>query len=357
MGSHPKIFLFAVIALCLFAFSPIYADDSPIFSWRKVLSEPAVGIDWSPDGNSIVFGDPDSSQVGLLNWQTGEVIWRTPFSNPNTISAYAFSARWSPDGRWIAVTSEGKLYLLDPQTGHFHAIRPSVPPKRDQPDYVLARWGSDSTALASLDSHGFIDILAVPSGKIIQTIDLGTPYSDVYSNAFDWSPDGQFFAAPIWIEPMMNPVIGFWDRSGNLLKSYTHESDTDPAPSTPCLAIYADGLPSYPYVEWAKDSRTLVAAGTFGYGICRLNSDGTVFDHPIDDNGSSIFRWSPDQRWLVGAANAGTALWFTDAANNYQTVVRQFVTVPNSFAWSPDSQHLAIGAFDALWIGTLITSS
>ncbi len=365
MDSHARKFpLFALavllITICAAPALPAAAADSGItFSWTKILSDSVIGVDWSPDGTSIILDDTDGKQIELLNWQTGAIIWQTPFSDSDISSQYAFSARWSRDGKWIAATAEGKLYLIDPQTGDLHTIDPKIPAGRKKTNYVMARWGADSTLLAALDSAGYIDILATTTGEITQTIDIdqGYGYGNFGFTAFDWSPDGQLFAASSWSSQMHNPSIDFWDRSGHLLRGYTQESETDPNPSTPCLKIYTDGLLAYPYVEWANDSRTLVAAGSFGYGVCRLNVDGTIYDHPISDNGSSIFRWSPDQRWLVGTTNAGGEyFWITDAAHSYQPIDEQVASTNiqiTSFAWSPDSQHLAVGTDHELWIGTL----
>ena len=126
MGRSLKKFSLFIVILLLCSISPVLAlqgsTDAVSFSWTKILSEPAIGIDWSPDGSSIVFGDPDSSQIGLVNWQTGEIIWRTPFPEPDDIGSGAFSARWSRDGKWIAATNAGKLYLIDPQTGYFNLL-------------------------------------------------------------------------------------------------------------------------------------------------------------------------------------------------------------------------------------------
>ncbi len=204
MSRFPKKFLLGAVMICLVWLSLTIpaAADGELFSWTKLLSEPAIGVDWSPDGQSIVFGDPDSSQVGLLNWQTGKIIWRIPFPTSNlTIDPHAFSARWSRDGKWIAATAIGKLYLIDPQTGHFNVVKPNVPSERGQPDYVLPRWGGDSTSLAVLDTNGYIDILTAATGIIRQTIDLGTRSGteDLGFTAFDWSPDGQFLQRPIGI--------------------------------------------------------------------------------------------------------------------------------------------------------------
>ncbi len=362
-SSHPaRLFLLTVTVLLISISAPplIQADDAAIhFQWTKVTDEPAIGIDWSPDGNFIIFDNSDADKIALLNWKTGAIIWRTPFPKSDFIyGTDAFSARWSPDGQWIAAATEGTIYLIDPRTGHFNGLRTRVPAGRDQPAYVLPRWGNDSNLLAVLDTNGFIDVLRPTTGEIIQTIDItsGVNWAEPNYTAFDWSPDGQLFVAAYQNLSTVREIAGFWDRNGTLLQAYTQESVTDPDPHTPCPrnanSPIADDLT---YFEWANDSRTLVVGETYGLAICRLNIDGTIDLQPLQSYGT-MFHWSPDQRWLAGAINTDPAIWIADVANNYHTVSSHPPggSQVTSFAWSPDSEHLAVGTIHELWIGTLI---
>ena len=358
MGSHPKIFLFAVIALLLLAASQIYAADEVSFSWTKVLSEPAIGIDWSPSGDSIIFGDQQTSQIAMLNWHTGKIAWRTSFPNPSEFSALPFFVRWSPDGKSVAVTEKGDLYLIEPQAGELKALIANTD-SQDKPIYVNVRWSPDSNSVAALNWDGAMDIFSIKTGKIAQTIDIAGEMrgAGLRYSGFDWSPDGKLFAAPRDIDgaAIETTAMGFWDRDGNLLKAYSRESQTDTVPSQAC-SVYGDLLQSSDDIEWANDSRTLAVAGMWGYGVCRLNIDGTVDDRHISDYPISTLRWSPDQKWLVGALNTFGDLWITAIANNYQTKEMQpdpRISEIDALAWSPDSQHLAVGNTHELWIGTL----
>ncbi|HVU13161.1 MAG TPA: WD40 repeat domain-containing protein [Phototrophicaceae bacterium] len=342
--------------------TPIPASPTPVLdggitvSWTKILTGFALGVDWSPDGASVVLDDLERQQIDLINWQTGALIWQTPFP----LSAMygqaiptAFSARWSRDGHWIAATAAGKLYLIEPATGKIIPFQPALPPGRGQPVYVLARWGTDSVFLAVLDNYGYIDVLATTTGKITQTITLtDSSYADI--SAFDWNPDGQRFAAAYLKAPLNTDSVGFWDRQGNLLKAYTQESLTDSAPATPCTQnasdLTAGGFSDF---EWARDNQTLAVGLTNGLTICTLNNDGTITDQDLPLRGAT-FHWSPDQRWLAGASSKQSAIWIADPAQAYQTVLVQPPgdSTVNSVAWSPDSQQLAVGTTHQLWIGT-----
>ncbi|MBK8022479.1 MAG: hypothetical protein IPK19_13890 [Chloroflexi bacterium] len=255
------------------------------------------------------------------------------------------------------MTNSRSVYVINAQFGNSHALSISVPAERDQPAYTRPRWGNDLISLAVLDTNGFIDIVNSKTGEIIQTISLtgGTRYADLEITAFDWSPDGQFLVAPHLRSPMTAETIGFWTSSGNIVEGYTQDNVTDLSPQTPCPR-HADSpvADHVTFLEWANDSRTLVVGLTYGLAVCRLQLDGTIDVHELQSYGTS-FHWSPDQRWLAGAINTDTSVWIADVANRYQTVSVQppHGSAVNSFAWSPDSEHLAVGTRRELWIGTL----
>ncbi|MBK9745913.1 MAG: hypothetical protein IPO91_03965 [Chloroflexi bacterium] len=360
MGSSVKLHMTTVALLVVFALTDIRLDAATplIMTWTKLLAEPAVSVEWSPNGESIFFGNSDINQVNLLNWRTSEVIWQTPFPESNLAQVpHDYSARWSQDGNWIAVTNNWSVYVIDAQTGNYHPLSISAPSERDQPAYTIPRWGSDSISLAVLDTNGSIDIVNSTTGEILQTISLsgGTRYSDLYISAFDWSPDGQFLAAP-FLRPSMNAeTIGFWNNTGNLVEAYTQESVTDLSPPMPCpRGVSSSVADNLTFLEWANDSRTLAVGLTYGLAVCKLHDDGTIDVRELQSYGSS-FHWSPDQHWLAGAINTATSVWIADTGNNYETVSVQPPngSAVNSFAWSPDSQHLALGTRRELWIGTL----
>jgi Tol biopolymer transport system component len=89
---------------------------------ERLLPESLAGIDptWSPDGNSILFGQPPRTDTGKVVLQTVNLQTHGVSAVPG--SQGLRSPRWSPDGRYISAGSEGragsvqKLVLFDVAT-------------------------------------------------------------------------------------------------------------------------------------------------------------------------------------------------------------------------------------------------
>ena len=358
---HPtlRIIIVSLLALLVSMDAPLEAISDPIgISWIQLTTESVVGLDWSPTGDDLVTGLRDTDEIIILNWQTSEISRR--FTFPDEALPYTFSAEWSPDGQFIA-TFAHDLYVLDPQTGQLRVLREAV----DEFGYDDVDWSPDSNAVAAIYSRGYVDIVSLESGDILQTIDIAGGEMERAENSgwlyvlFDWSPDGNLFAAPHQMQGIAGepPVMGFWDLEGNLLEDFTRENLADTMPATPCsanayLLMYALD------VQWANDSRTLAVSGGDGYGVCRLNIDGTIEQHHISDIPQDSLRWSPEQQWLAASQRASDtcALRISAVAQDYETYELQIDSEAcyiNTLAWSPDSQHLAAATDNGLWIGTL----
>jgi len=323
-------------------------------------------IEWSPVGNQIAFDNVRSKQISAVNWQTGEIEWR--ISIPDQLPDRGLSAfHWSPNGNFIAVVADGKVYVIDIQSGHPSENGISVF-EREEHTYQNVRWNSDSTSLAAIDGDGYIDIFSLESGEITQTIDFALEMrgEGIVYQIFDWSPNGSFFASPYYPNSMAPLIMGFWDKNGHQINEYSNDSPPDSSSDLAC-SVYADGLIQVNDVQWANDSRTVAVAGSDGYGICRLNIDGTVTNHQVSEIGAGVtnLRWSPDQRWLAAAheINFGREsicrVLISDVANNYETSEEQIASEScyvGAITWSPDSQHLAASTDSGFWIGTLTSS-
>lgn len=352
-----KIIFATILSMVLFLSSSSY-DVNTIslnVTWSRIISEPTIGLDWDPNGDSIVSLIDSWDEVILLNWQSGEITQRVALPHLE-YAPEDYIVKWSPDGQSIVVP-KGNVYLLDPENGDIRILREA----RENSGYFNADWGLGSELVAALSTDGNLDIISIQTGEIEQTIDIvgGDGWRDsLLYYYFDWSTDGNLFAAPHRMSDIAGepPVVAFWDQEGAVLNVYTRESSDDTAPQISCSAN-ADFFQYMGNVMWANDNRTLAISGGDGIGICRLNIDGTISQQRIDNPFGSDFSWSPDQMWLASRIlnDDNCSLWLAAVAENYQTYQLQIDSQPchvYGLAWSPDSQHLAVSTDSGIWIGT-----
>ena len=161
-------------------------------SWPRALTSDTIGDHWdarpSPDGKFILynlrrFDDLNRLDIVLLEFDTG--ITRTLYGNPST---RAYSAKWSPDGKWIAFiaqeTEREEIYLVRPNGEGLHQLT------RTGHDVFQFDWSPNGEQLAViLNRNGAFDLTLVDaeSGSIL---DLRSG-SGIHSNP-NWAPDGSF---------------------------------------------------------------------------------------------------------------------------------------------------------------------
>ena len=162
-------------------------------------SSRAVPMDWSRDGNDLLFGQSDPA--------TSQDIWVLPLAGDRTpkpiIQTLATErmARFSPDGRWVAYVSNEsggfEVYVETfPVTGRKWRISTS--------SGVQPMWRGDGRELFYLSLAG--EVMAVPvtptNTRRFEGLEVGTPQK-LFSarptalvgarNAWSVAPDGQRF--------------------------------------------------------------------------------------------------------------------------------------------------------------------
>ena len=161
-------------------------------SWPRALTTDTSGDHWdprpSPDGKSIVytlrrFDDLNRLDIILLEIETGKSI--TLYGKPST---RALSAKWSPDGKWIAFiaqeTEREEIYLVRPDSEGLHQLT------NTGYDVFQFEWSPSSTQMAVIFNRGGafdLSLIGVDTGAIT---DLRSG-PGVHSNP-NWAPDGSF---------------------------------------------------------------------------------------------------------------------------------------------------------------------
>ncbi len=193
---------------------------------------------------------------------------------------------WSPDGRSIAVQSNGPVFLIDAADGTVRSLGVSNadgdiywrPPDGRQ---LMFLGGTDSAPILSLVSaeDGSVEPLPMPEGDV------------VVSRASGWTPDGRRFA----FFGSINGVDG------------THVID---------LATRTEIAVGPGFGRLSNDGTRIVgmaANDAEDTWLCVARIDGgpctQVTDAYIDAWGT-WFGWSPDDRWILTTRSDGSVLLF-----------------------------------------------
>jgi serine/threonine protein kinase/Tol biopolymer transport system component len=343
-------------------------------------TQPAI----SPDGRRIAFrSERDGGGVFLMPLAGGP---------PRRVSDIGYNPAWSPDGRELAVATEG---IVDPgmrkSESEIWIVDVASGLKRPLVSSAGSRGARDDGVQPSWSPHGWrIAYWGVPAGsarRILWTVaaDGGSPaklLDDGYSNWNPvWSPDGDWLyfgsdrsgSLNLWRlpidegtgaargdpRPVTTPAMasGFWSlsRDGGKLVYAANESKSN-----------VERFPFDPETLRATGPETAVTRGSRLVRSCAVSPDGSrVAFHAalpredlfvVDADGAGLRQltddpakdrqpfWSPDGRRLLFYSNRGGRYeaWLLGLAGGAPERVLPEGREPLSFpVWSPDGRRVA----------------
>ncbi|HEY3476914.1 MAG TPA: S9 family peptidase [Anaerolineales bacterium] len=174
--------------------------------WPRALTTDTLGDHWdprpSPDGKYIVytlrrFDDLNRLDIVLLEIETGTSI--TLYGKPST---RALSAKWSPDGKWIAFiaqeTERDELYLIRPDGEGLHRLTDTGY------DVFQFEWAPGGGQLAViLNRNGAFDLFLIEA-ETGAMVDLRSGLG-IHSNP-NWAPDDSFLTFE-YESPLLPPDL------------------------------------------------------------------------------------------------------------------------------------------------------
>jgi dipeptidyl aminopeptidase/acylaminoacyl peptidase len=233
-------------------------------SWPRALTTDTIGDHWdprpAPDGKSIVytlrrFDDLNRLDIVLLEIESGKSI--TLYGKPST---RALSAKWSPDGKWIAFIAQEsereEIYLVRPNTEGLHPLT------NTGYDVFQFEWSPDGRQMAViLNRNGAFDLslLEVETGSVT---DLRSGLG-VHSNP-NWSPDGSFITYE-YESPLVPPDLYRMELSTKQVTQLTYsnppalEKNKKVLPEIACYTSFDDlEIPAFLYKPEKSNGAAIV---------------------------------------------------------------------------------------------------
>jgi Tol biopolymer transport system component len=248
---------------------------------------------WSFDGNQLAFtlysnlsSDPNKVMTSLFIVNSDGSNVRTFANHVNTS---IFSLNWSPDGNNLIYISNDGLHVIGVNHENDHVILGM------DGSYVAAVWSPDGKQIAFLDSKKLQILLINADGSHLH------PLTDksIFANAPTWSPNSQqiaFYGAPstqtdlaqqdldiidvdgthlnslLRMDFLVPPV---WLANGQIILSYNNGSDYGivHADGTGLQHLTISGVP----LAWSHDGKKVARFESTGFGVLidSVNLDGS----------------------------------------------------------------------------------
>jgi Tol biopolymer transport system component len=236
--------------------------------------------------------------IALIDPVTGETVKTLPVS-----SAEPGDLTWAPDGRRLAFTAPGGVWVMDVSDGTSQQILTCG----EGPDGCSLSWAPDGSRIAV--AHGDTLELVDPDGSNRTTLFVqGHPVNYAGLSQPTWSPDGTRIAFNGWI------------GSGRGL--YTINRDgTDPAP----ILGPVPGIGAFD-PAWSPDGSTIAYVGSTDIRVCEKASPSSCGD-----------------QWLLHVMSV--ALDGSEPRDLHEAGTCYCIGGAPSLTWSPDGTSIAFVGF------------
>jgi WD40 repeat protein/serine/threonine protein kinase len=324
--------------------TPSNADGKPPIAEASPNPAPPLG-DWKPGPEPDVLSGiiPRPAVIpGIHRWQV-ETKERRGGATRDMI--------WSPDGRQLALSMGDRpwqgIRIVDAQS--FQTTRIVL----DHPGTSDFIWGPDGAWLASVGGEKSVRFWK-PDGTLLRRVSLPDATDRMFA-----APDGRTFALAFvgarqlcgadgklgprfngatscaWCPDSSRIAVGYEDGTVRIGKA-------NEMPGLSLDAHLARGIEGT--IDWAPDGKILATAGSDGK-IRLWKADGTA-GTVINAHAGGVDRvaWRPDGGWLASCgADNRIRLWKPDGTPGATFEASRPV---RSWAWSPNGQYLAGGAWE-----------
>jgi len=357
------------VALALTAGVAVARQTSvPTFDQIIELKRPG-GVAISPDGSKVAFTVTEANwednafetEIFLASASNGEPVQLTRAKKSSS------SPAWSPDGRWIAFTSDRtdkrQIYLIRPDGGEARAIT-------NVDEGVGAfDWSPDGKSIAFTmtdakpeahkerdKKYGEFDVVdqdyrmthlhvvAVDAAATEPAKARRLTSGPLTVGSFDWSPDGRAIAFDHRIDPNLNnggtadiSIVAVAD--GSLRKLVTQEGpDTRPVWSPDGKQIAFSSAMASPSFYYTNNRIAVIPAAG---GAIKVLSEGF-------DEQPSIVDWAPSGILFAGLEKISSRLYRLDpASGTFTALTAASGASAGGFSFSRDFSSVAFNSGDA----------
>ncbi len=273
-----------------------------------------ISLSWFPDGRRIVSADSGGK---VLTWNAADG------SNSHASLRLKLSptkVQVSPNGKLVAASDDGSLYMADVATGTTLWIQKIGYSERP------FSWAPDSTHV-TLISYGSVRTIDAVTGEEATTVLL--PPANFAAQAVAWSPDGKSVAATDGVQVVL------WDAASGVQREvYTLPVTTD------------IGVSDF---AWSPDGRSLAIALERVVYVWSLDNAGPpVAYREFSDTAYTIsLSWSPDGRYIASGGDETVRVWEAATGKTVFVYNGHFSSV-QAVAWAPDGRRIASGGWDKL---------
>ncbi len=238
---------------------------------------------------------------------------------------YATTVRWSPDGRFVAVTGVSPSSGNEIQIYRFNGSALTLVASKDSSSSLCLNWSPDGMYLATGGSR--IEIYQF-TGSALNLVAYQN-YGDVVRSV-NWSPDGQILAVG-------GDFIGIqiYRFNYSYLSLITSQS-------------YSDSIQS---MDWSSDGKYLAVGGSSSGSEVKVysfnGSSLTLITYIGYVNIVYTAKWSPDGRFIATGGYEAPFNIYSFNGNSLMLMTSQnYGDQVQSANWSTDGRYVTIGGYN-----------